>query len=100
MKILLATDGSQHSEGAARFLAQFEFSVLDRITVLHVVPGIPFPHSGEPYFAALMQISEKIAPEIIDVTASFLKGLRENVATAVTTGHPADAILDVAAQSG
>ncbi len=30
----------------------------------------------------------------------LLKGLRANVSTVVTTGHPAEAIIDVAAQSG
>jgi nucleotide-binding universal stress UspA family protein len=99
MKFLLATDGSNQSEGAARFLARFDLSAQDHITVLHVVPGIPFPHGGAPYFAALMQIGEEIAPGIIDETAGLLKGLRANVSTTVTTGHPADAILAVAAQA-
>ncbi len=100
MKVLLATDGSESSEGAARFLARFRFTPADEITVLHVVPGVPFRHAGEPYSAALMQLGEEIAPGIIDATAGMLKGLRATISTAVTTGHPADAILDVAAQSG
>lgn len=99
MKILLATDGSKQSEGAARFLARFDFSQTDEIMVLHVVPGIPFPHSGEPYFAAVMQLGEEIAPGIIDDTAGLLKDLRASVSTAVTTGHPAEAILALAAQA-
>lgn len=99
MKFLLATDGSEHSEGAARFLARFDFSPLDRITVLHVVPGIPFPHGGSPYAAALMQLGEEIAPGIIAATAGILKNLGANISTEVTTGHPADAILAAAAQA-
>ena len=99
MKLLLATDGSEHSEGAARFLARFDLSALDSITVLHVVPGIPFPHGGSPYAAALMQLGEEIAPGIIEGTARMLKGLQSSVSTLVTTGHPADAILSVAAQT-
>ena len=100
MKILLATDGSEYSDGAARFLARFDFSQADEITVLHVIPGLPFPHSGGPYNAALMQLGEELAPRIIDATTGILKGLRANVSTVVTTGHPAEAIIDVAAQSG
>ena len=73
MKFLLATDGSEHSEGAARFLARFDLSALDHITVLHAVPGMPFPHGGGPYSAALMQLGEEIAPAIIDATAGLLK---------------------------
>ncbi len=100
MKVILATDGSESSEGAARFLTRFRFTPADEIAVLHVVPGVPFRHAGEPYSAALMQLGEEIAPGIIDATAGMLKGLRATISTAVTTGHPADAILDVAAQSG
>lgn len=99
MKFLLATDGSEHSEGAARFLARFDLSALDHMTVLHAVPGILFPHGGGPYSAALMQLGEEIAPGIIDATAGILKNLGANISTAVTTGHPADAILAVAAQA-
>ncbi|RPI36046.1 MAG: universal stress protein [Nitrospiraceae bacterium] len=100
MKILLATDGSEYSAGAARFLARFDFSQADEIAVLHVIPGLPFPHSGGPYSAALMQLGEELAPRIIDATAGILKGLSANVSTVVTTGHPAEAILNVAAQAG
>ena len=68
--------------------------------MLHVVHGQPFPHSGDTNYAALMQIGEEIAPGIVDETAGILKGLRANVSTAVTTGQPAKAIIDVATQSG
>jgi nucleotide-binding universal stress UspA family protein len=100
MKILLATEGSEYSDGAARFLARFDFSQADEIMVLHVIPGAPFPHSGVPYNADLMLLGEELAPRIIDATAGLMKGLRANVSTVVTTGHPAEAIIDVAAQSG
>lgn len=36
MKILLATDGSEYSEGAAKFLTNFELSLNDEITILHI----------------------------------------------------------------
>ena len=100
MKILLATDGSAYSDGAARFLTRFDFSQTDEITVLHVIPGLPFPHSGGPYNAALMELGEELAPRIIDATTGILEDLGANVSTVVTTGHPAEAIIDVAAQSG
>lgn len=100
MKILLATDGSKYSDGAARFLARFNLSQADEITALHVIPGVPFPHSGGSYKAALMQLGEELAPMIIDETAGLLKDLRAKVSTAVTTGYPADAIAAVGTQSG
>jgi nucleotide-binding universal stress UspA family protein len=68
--------------------------------VLHVIPGVPFPHSIGPYKAALMQLGEELAPRIIDATAALLKDLRAKVSTVVTTGHPADAIVAVGMQSG
>ena len=99
MKILLATDGSKYSDGAARFLARFNFSQADEITALHVIPGVPFPHSGGSYHAALMQLGEELAPMIIDETARLLKDLRANYLPAVTTGHPADAIVAMGKQT-
>jgi nucleotide-binding universal stress UspA family protein len=100
MKILLATDGSEYSDGAARFLARFDFAQTDEITVLHVVHGKQFPHSGDPNYAALMQIGQEIAPGIVDAAAGLLKGLPAKVSTTVTMGHPVDAILNVATQTG
>jgi nucleotide-binding universal stress UspA family protein len=100
MRILLSTDGSEYSEGAARFLTRLDFSQSDEITVLHVIPGVPFPHSGGPYNAALMQIGKEIAPGILAASTDILKDLRAHVSTAVSSGRPAEAILDVAAQSG
>ena len=67
--------------------------------MLHVIHGRLFPYSGDAYYAALMQIGEELAPRIIDATAGLLEGLRPNVSTVVTTGHPAGAIMHVAAQS-
>ena len=99
MKILLATDGSEYSDGAARFLARFDFAQTDEITVLHVVSGVPFPHSSGPYNADLVQIAEELAPRIVEVTAGLLKGKPASVSTVVTTGHPAEAILAVATQA-
>jgi len=100
MKVLLATDGSKYSDGAARFLARFNLSEADEITVLHVIPGVPFPHSSGSYIRDLMQLGEELAPMIIDETACLLKGLRTKVSTAVSTGHPADVIVAVGRQSG
>ena len=97
MKILFATDGSKYSDNAARFLGRFKLSQIDEITVLHVIPDVPFPYSGG--LKALMQLGEELAPMIIDETAGLLKDLRANVSTAVTTGHPANAIIAVGKRS-
>ena len=100
MKILLATDGSECSEGAARFLTRFRFSPEDEITVLHVVPENPLKDVWEPHSATVKRLRHEIAPKIIESTVSRLKNIRAKVATAVTEGHPDRAILDAAAQFG
>jgi nucleotide-binding universal stress UspA family protein len=98
MKILFATDGSKYSESAARFLGRFKLSQADEITVLHVIPTVP--HIGGSYIKALTQLGEEMAPMINDETAGLLKDLRAKVSTAVTTGHPANAIIAAGRQSG
>ena len=100
MKILFATDGSKYSDSAARFLGRFKLSQADEITALHVIPGVPLPHSGGSYIKALTQLGEELAPMIIDETAGILKDLRAKVSTEVTTGHPTNAIVAVGRRSG
>jgi nucleotide-binding universal stress UspA family protein len=39
MKLLLPTDGSDYSEGAARFLTHLALAQDDEVTVLHVIAG-------------------------------------------------------------
>ena len=50
MRFLLATDGSEHSENAARFLTRFEFTPDDEITVLTVIGWIPFQEDMQSYY--------------------------------------------------
>ncbi len=100
MKFLLATDGSKYSDGAARFLGRFDLSKDDEIMVLHVIPGVPFPHGGHPYVNALMQLGEEMAPMIIDETVGLLKDIPARISTVTTTGHPSDFISAIGSQSG
>jgi len=46
MRILLATDGSECSETAARFLTRINWSPRDSITVFHAIFALPFPEAG------------------------------------------------------
>ncbi|NOZ68981.1 MAG: universal stress protein, partial [Deferribacteres bacterium] len=41
MKILLATDGSEYSDEAARFLTRLDLSADDEIVVLHALSWTP-----------------------------------------------------------
>jgi nucleotide-binding universal stress UspA family protein len=48
--ILLVTDGSPHSQGAARYLGKFPLPKNLDIYVLHVLPPMPHPIMMEPYY--------------------------------------------------
>jgi len=99
MKILLATDGSQYSELAAKFLTCLNLSSDDEITIFHVVYWIPFLYDKESYFGALKAIKEEIAPKVIDSVLDILKDVKAKISTAIIDGSPEQCIVDVAAKS-
>jgi nucleotide-binding universal stress UspA family protein len=96
MKLLLPTDGSDYSEGAARFLAELAFSADDEITVLHIISWVPFQDDVESHYASLRQIKRDVAPKILDATVNILKPLPAKVATALTEGNPEQSIIEIA----
>lgn len=100
MRILFATDGSKHSEGAALFLARLPLSTDDEITVLHVVSWVPFNYGTESYFERLKEIRKEIAPRILDSVLDILKPLGARVSTGIKDGAPERYIVDVARDSG
>jgi nucleotide-binding universal stress UspA family protein len=99
MKILLATDGSAYSEGAARFLSLFNLSRDDEILVLNVISHVPFKDDRESYYAKLKQIKQEIAPRILDSTIDILKPLDVKISTALLDGYPDKAIVDAASEA-
>jgi len=99
MKILLATDGSQYSELAAKFLRCLNLSFNDEITILHVVYWIPFLYDKESYFSALKSIKDAIAPKVIDSVLAILKDANAKISTAIIDGSPEQCIVDIAAES-
>lgn len=48
--ILLVTDGSPHSQGAARYLGKFPLPQNLDIRIMHVLPPMPHPIMMEPYY--------------------------------------------------
>jgi nucleotide-binding universal stress UspA family protein len=96
MKILLATDGSEHSEGAARFLTSLNLSPKDEITVFHVISGVPFKDDTESYHEAVMKMKQEIAPRILDSTVEKLGPVKAKISTALVDGDPGKAIMDIA----
>ena len=99
MKILLATDGSEYSEGAAKFLTRLNFSSDDEITILHVISWVPFKYDKESYYSSLKQIKQEIGPKILDSTANILKPVRAKIVTKIIDGSPEKYIVNVAVDS-
>jgi nucleotide-binding universal stress UspA family protein len=96
MKILLAADGSEHSDRAAKFLTNLNLSSGDEITVLHVISDVPFKDDLASYYLSLKQIKQEIAPKIIESTVNILKAANAKTSTSVIDGYPAKGIVDVA----
>lgn len=79
MKLLLATDGSECSLGAAQFLSRLRCSPDDEITVLYVIPGAPLSGADGSYYAGLKHIKREIAPKILDATVEELKDIKAKI---------------------
>lgn len=97
MKVLLATDGSEHSEGAAKFLTRFNFSNKDEIAVFHAVSEVPY---DDDYSAQVKRVIRRVAPKILHAAAEILKPLGAKVITAEEEGYPDTAIIEKAADYG
>ena len=100
MKILLATDGSEYSKGAARFLRCLNLSAEDEITIFHALYWIPFLYDRESYYGTLKEIKKDIAPRIIDSVSEILKHANAKISTAIIEGSPEEGIIDAAMVSG
>jgi nucleotide-binding universal stress UspA family protein len=99
MKILLATDGSDYSKGAAEFLKCFNLSVQDEITIFHAVYWIPFLYDAESYIETFKEIKQELAPKIVDSIMGILKPVHARISTAIVEGSPAQCIMDAARTS-
>ena len=93
MRFLLATDGSEYSESAARLLTCFDLSERDEILVLHVVAEIPYE---DDYRAQVRQFIKRAAPGILRDASNILKPVKAKVATREEEGYPDSAIMDIA----
>src|SRR4030042_3225244 len=96
MKILLATDGSEYSERAAKFLTTFDLSSDDEIIVLHVITDVPFRKKVASYTSSLKKIKQEIASEIIRTTIDILRPLHTKIDSLLVDGYPGKRITDTA----
>lgn len=99
MKILLATDGSEYSEGAARFLTCLNLSQDDEITIFHAVSWVPFLYDEESYYSSFKEIKKELAPRILDSAADILKPVNAKISTAIIDGSPEYYIVKAAEES-
>ena len=90
MKVLLATDGSESSEGAASFLTRMAWSPDDSITVFHAVYAIPFHYDEKFYWTTLQSLKKECAPKILDSAVAILKPVRASISVEIEEGtlHP------------
>jgi nucleotide-binding universal stress UspA family protein len=100
LKILLATDGSECSEGAARFLTCLGLIPDDEIMVFHAVSWVPFLYDRQSYIETLKEIRKEIAPKILDATLDILKATGVKLSTAIVDGAADYYIVDAAVKSG
>jgi nucleotide-binding universal stress UspA family protein len=90
MRILLATDGSENSENAARFLPRFNWSPQDAITVFHAIYAIPFPEDRKFHFDTLTSVKKELAPRILDSAVALLKPVQASISVEISELSPGE----------
>jgi nucleotide-binding universal stress UspA family protein len=96
MKILLAIDGSEYSDEAAKFLTRFRFSPSDEINILHVISWVPIMREWESLFEDFEKIRDEIVPKILDSASSILKITGAKIDKSFTEGFADKAIVETA----
>ncbi len=93
MKILLAVDGSEHAEGAAKFLRFLDLSTDDEIMIVHVINFVPFLNDMDVYAGTIYDIKQEIAPKILDAAVEILSSTGARLSTAIVEGDVDKAII-------
>ncbi|MGE5892617.1 MAG: universal stress protein, partial [bacterium] len=95
MKILLATDGSESSEEAARFLTHLALTPQDQIIVLHVLSQIPY---DDDYHARIKRVIRAVAPRVVRSTMQILQPVKANLRAIAIEGYPDTTIVETAVE--
>ncbi len=94
MRVLLATDGSEYSDTAAKFLSRINWSPQDVITVFHAIYALPFPEDRKFHFNTLASIKKDIAPRIIDSAVNALKPVAAGISVEIKEFSPGECTPD------
>ena len=94
MRLLLATDGSEYSETAAKFLTRFNWSPQDSITVFHAIYALPFPEDRKFHSDTLKSVKKDIAPKILDSAVAILKPVRAAISVEISEFSPGECTPD------
>ncbi len=94
MKILLATDGSEHSEAAARFLTRLALTSADEIHILHVISWVPIMREWESLVEDFEKIRGEVVPRILNAASAIVGKTGAQITTSFSEGHADKAIVD------
>jgi nucleotide-binding universal stress UspA family protein len=93
MNILLATDGSECSDVATRFLTRFYLTPEDNIIVFHIVSEVPYE---DEYHAQIKRVIKRVAPKILSAASDILKDVKAKVSVVEKEGYPDTSIVESA----
>jgi nucleotide-binding universal stress UspA family protein len=110
LKVLFATDGSEYSDIAGRFLASIHFKIETEVTVLHVIQS-PVHDIPERFFieiddrakeevAKIRTIEFSRAEKLLERTIGLLGDSFEDIKTITKVGDPSTEILSAAKNIG
>ena len=96
MNILLATDGSECSDVATRFLTRFNLTPEDNIIIFHIVSEVPYE---DEYHAQIKRVIKRVAPKILSAASDILKDVKARVSVVEKEGYPDTAIVESAVEA-
>ena len=94
MRTLLATDGSEYSENAAKFLTRINWSPQDSIMVFHAIYALPFSSDWKFHFDTLQSVKKEIAPRILDSATALLKPVQAGISVDIKEFYPGECTPD------
>ncbi len=102
MKVLLATDGSEHAENAAWFLSHLPHSERLDLLVLSVQPQLPLHGSTEvmAWMDEQRKFEKEGAGKACERVEEMFQGANASVETATCEGHPGKEIVKLARDRG